>query len=110
MNPLLEKRARRVARVELTHRPDLVIYVRGFTGREFLELGEKLNKAEGAKASHAVQLEAFVCDAEGNSLLADGEGLQFIDVLDQADMRRIMAAGEKMNALTDAAVETEIKN
>ncbi len=110
MNPLLHKVARRVTRVETPSRPDLDLHVRAITGAEFMELGSRMNKAEGATASTGVQLEAYVCDAEGNALLAAGEGVQFMESLEAADMRRLMKAGDKLNALSDESVEAELKN
>lgn len=110
MNPLLVKPPRRVQRVETPSRPDLTLFVRAITGAEFLDLGAALIKTVGAKQSTATQLEWFVCDEAGAPLLAPGEGVEFIDAIDQADMRALQKAGEGMNALNEAAVEEELKN
>ncbi len=110
MNQLLAKPARRVVRVETPSRPDLTLYVRAITGAEFLAMGAALNKGEGPAAIWASQMEAYVCDAEGNQLLVAGEGKDFIAAIESADMRRLMKEGEKLNAMSDEAVEAELKN
>lgn len=118
MNPLLQKFARRVVHVltlpaitegDVT-RPAIDLYVRAITGAEFFELGARVNKAEGTTAQNGVQLEAYVCDAEGNALLAPGEGTQWMGSIEAGAMRRLIKAGDKLNALTDDAVEEELKN
>lgn len=109
-NLLIANLKRRVELVPLKSRPELTVYVRAITGVEFMELGPRVTKAEGSVETTAVQLEAFVSDESGNPLLAPGQGAEFMGSIESADMRRLLKAGDKMNALNDEAVEDEIKN
>lgn len=100
---------RRVVRVKTpSHGAEL--YVRAITGAEFMDLGSRMNKVEGATASTAIQLEAYVCNADGSAYITAGGGLAFMEQIEAADMRRLMKEGDKLNALNDEAVEEEIKN
>lgn len=111
MNPLLQKPARRrVTQVKLVGHPDAVVFVRALNGTEITQLYEKLRGIKEAVVSLAYQLEAYVSDETGNATLNAGEGRQVIETIDAIDMKKLIEAGDKLNVISDDAIEDERKN
>ncbi len=111
MNPLLQKPAsRRVKQVKLSGHPDAAVFVRALNGREISQLYEKLRATKATEDSLALQLEAYVSDANGMATLNAGEGAAVLETIDGVDVKRLIKAGDKLNILSDEAIEEELKN
>jgi len=120
MNPLLLQTARRVKlvltlpkveREGVVVRPETPLYVRAITGAEFAALVDlRIKNREDQAQFMGSELEAYVCDEAGHALLGKGEGSKFCEVIESSDVRRLIDAGDKLNALNDDAVEDELKN
>lgn len=111
MNPLLQRpERRRVTKVDLVSRPGLAVFVRALTGAELSDLYDKVNASEKRGVIRAAQLEATVCDANGDATLKEGEGFALLDALDGIDVDLLIRTGDKLNILSSDAIEAERKN
>ena len=58
----------------------------------------------------ALQLAAYFCDASGNDALTLDEARELVAHLEINQLKALLAKGQALNTLTDAAVEAERKN
>lgn len=110
MNPLLQKSVRRITRVFLVGHPETEVYVRSLSGVELAALFEKVREAKNTAGKLAPQVEAYTCDASGESWFKPGEGTAAVEAMDGVDVNRIIEEGDKLNILSRQAVEEERKN
>lgn len=89
--------------------PNYTLFVKALTANEFLALGEKFVAGEKDK-NRARDIEAMICDAEGNRVIKPGEGGKFLDGLLAVDLQRLEKVVGELNSMTDAAIEVETKN
>lgn len=98
-------------KVEFTKHKGPDIYVRVLNALEELDLRDAITKAEGTKAIMAVQLQAYVCDAEGNQTLRDeAAAVAFLGTMRSTAAVKIILAAEKLNELSDESLEAAEKN
>jgi len=111
LNPLLQKPAvRRLTRVVLVGHPDAEVFVRSLTGVELATVFEKVREAKNTAGKLAAQVEAYVCDAKGESWFKPGEGTAAVEAMDGVDVNHIIDEGDKLNILSRQSIEEERKN
>lgn len=93
-------------------RAKTVAYVRALFATEQLDLEEALRGVpEGdpprqrQRASMAVQVAAYVCDAEGAPIYTQETARAALDAIYAVDMREILNEANKLNTISDDALE-----
>lgn len=101
---------RRVSIVDLPVRGGQAA-VRGLFAMEAVRLSDALREAAGEPQKlMAIQIAAFLCDAEGHALLSLDQAMNAVGNMEPADLRAVIEAGTKLNRLTDDTVEDAAKN
>lgn len=85
--------------------------VRGLFAMEAVRLSDALKEAgtEGQRLL-AVQLAAFLSDADGHPLLTLDQAMNAVGNIEPADLKAIIEAGTRLNRLTDDTIEEASKN
>lgn len=65
---------------------------------------------EDSKALVALQLVAYLSNADGSALVNAEQAAQLVDVLSQRDIAAILSAGAEVNRIDDKTVEDAAKN
>lgn len=98
-------------KVEFTKYKGPDVHVRVLSALDEIELRDAISKAEGTKEIMAVQIQAYVCDADGNPTLQSAEAVtDFMKSMRSTALVKVIMAAEKLNELSDESLETAEKN
>lgn len=99
--------------VELKTRPDLKVFVRVLDAIDECDLRDVITKESETKCVIAAQLSGYVCDEAGKQLLPDVAcALAWIreQNVKGSVCVKIIAAGRKLNEISDESLEEAEKN
>jgi hypothetical protein len=106
---LLAARTRRVEAVEVEGIGK--VYIRAISARDALALESDIGKidkngeAGGLPPLVALQLASFISDVAGNAILNRDDAAALLDIWSANQVREVIRAGVKLNALGDESVE-----
>jgi len=85
--------------------------VRGLLSIEAVRLSDAIREAAGdAQRLLAIQVAAFLCDAQGQALLSFDQAMVAVGNMEPGDLRALIEAGTRMNRMTDETIEEVAKN
>lgn len=100
-----------VQKVDFTSRPDLDLYVLSISAFDELQLHKALRATEDEDARIATLVRTYVCDANGAPKFATAEAAtEFTKTVKGGVLRKLVKQAQQFNAMSDEAIEEELKN
>lgn len=100
-----------VKKVELKSRPDLNLFVRSFTAAEAFDQQDQFAEVpDSGRNNVAMMLSVYLSDEAGKRLLPTlDSAFEFMSTVKPGVTKKLILEGQRFNALTDEALEEELK-